>query len=403
MVGLVLVLRRGVGWRGGGGLLLALGVAATSPLLECEEGLAAVQPNDHLILEHPLGCLEESVQLVLTAQLYDFDQLDLILNLGEHVDVVQVAEVQHLEEGLVVHIALEVNHDLLVVVVLALLLTLLGLLLLLLVEQLPEHLALVEQNCHVRLDLLGDQILVVGGDNRAWMRPLLPRLVLSGSELGRVLLIVGAPEFIELMVLIRGGRRVGGLILCLLVGVDGPSEGFIHSVEVDLVKESFEGDVGVAVAPVLPVDLVEDVAGLGLDHADVVDSAAADLDHLLVHERLDQLGGQLHAIDLVVLRRVERRRVHQRLLSRIGRADLPNVAFLSLRFSPLLVRRVLVGVVGVGPAHKGLLVPVHVAELGEDDFLEAVPPPLLVVAHELAQLAAPVRAEAIEVATLCEG
>ena len=43
-----------------------------------------------------------------------------------------------------------------------------------------------------------------------------------------------------------------------------------------------------------------------LDDADVVHAAGADLDDLAVHQRLDQLGRQLHVVNSVVVRRVQR-------------------------------------------------------------------------------------------------
>ena len=59
------------------------------------------------------------------------------------------------------------------------------------------------------------------------------------------------------------------------------------------------------------VDVGEDAGRLGLNNADVVDTARGDANDLTVHERLDEFGRLAYCFDAIVVSGLERRWRHK--------------------------------------------------------------------------------------------
>jgi hypothetical protein len=67
-----------------------------------------------MLLEIGFGCLEQSVELVMTGQLNDFNHLCGIFDPVQHIKVIKVAEIYNFLEALVHDLTLEVDDHLLV-------------------------------------------------------------------------------------------------------------------------------------------------------------------------------------------------------------------------------------------------------------------------------------------------
>mmetsp|Transcript_41383 Transcript_41383/g.63076 ORF Transcript_41383/g.63076 Transcript_41383/m.63076 type:complete len:222 (-) Transcript_41383:553-1218(-) len=122
-----------------------------------------------------------------------------------------------------------------------------------------------------------------------------------------------------------------------------------------------------------------------------------------MHQALYQLGGHLHPVNLVVIGRVNGWRRHQRGGARGLVLRSCGITSLRLTVCAFLLTLVLVGAIRIGTTHEAVLIAIQVMHLGKGDIFEALSPPLLVFAEELAQLSAAVGSKAVEVAAVREG
>jgi hypothetical protein len=230
----------------------------------------------------------------------------------EHVQIIKVEIVHDLAEGLVLHLPIEVDHELLIFACF-------------LRDFVQEYLLEVNRLGRNDGDVWGNLLAIV----ESWL--LVPEWLLLGIDLCMADLdFAGSWVWTRAWGILHTFHAVSSLqfnvIIHLFVwratrmdqvlgGVAGSSRvldsilglfGLLRS------EEALEDNVGELPIHEWIIDVDEDATGFRLNNTDVVHTAWADTDHFLVHEGFDELGSLANCLDAVIICRLERGRWHQR-------------------------------------------------------------------------------------------